>query len=74
MLESVNSLEYKYLQEQEKAWRARDKNGKYTKEGLRHLIESARTQLTLASMTHGETAEQYREVAYEIIREVHSYM
>ncbi len=74
MSEDTNKLIHEYLLEQERARLDRDKNGKYTKSGLRHLIKSAQIQLMLSNMTTGEISEQHKATAENIIRDTYNKM
>lgn len=72
--ESISSLHTKYLIAHEKARLDRDLNGDYTKEGLRHLVNAARIQLRLASLTTGNYAQEHIAMGSQIIREAHAHM
>ena len=74
MVDNITSLQTQYLMEQERVRMDKEQHDDYTKTGLRHLVNSARIQLKLASITTGDVAAQHRALANNIIRSTHADM
>ena len=74
MSASFDSLESEYLLEMEKARQDREKNGDYTKAGLRCFVNAARIQFQLASMSTRDQAVLHRQIGEQIIRDIHDNM